>query len=115
MIRTAIALTAALFASAVAPPSARAAEIKLVAAAALEQVLTELVPQFEKDTGHRVTVVYGPIGALTDRLAKGEQADVAIVADRQVDDLQKSGKVLAGTRVDVATFRRKNREPVPLD
>jgi molybdate transport system substrate-binding protein len=113
MIRTAIALTAALFASAVAPNSARAAEIKLLAAAALEQVLTELVPQFEKDTGHRVTVVYGPIGALTDRLAKGEQADVAIVSDRQVDDLQKSGKVLAGTRVDVArtgvgAFVRKN-------
>jgi molybdate transport system substrate-binding protein len=112
MIRTGIALAAALFASAVAP-SARAAEIKLIAAAALERVLSELVPQFEKDTGHRVTVVYGPIGALTDRLAKGEPADVAIVSDRQVDDLQKSGRVLAGTRVDIArtgvgAFVRKN-------
>ena len=97
-----IGLAVALLATAVAPSPARAAEIKLLAAAALEQVLNELVPQFEKDTGQRVTIVYGPIGALTDRLAKGEPADVAIVSDRQVDELETSGKVLPGTRVDVA-------------
>ncbi len=94
-------------------PASNAAEIKLLAAGALRQVLGELIPQFEKEAGHRVSVTYGPVGALTDRLAKGEAADVAIVSDKQIDELQKSGKVVAGTRRDVAkvgvgAFIRKN-------
>ncbi len=100
MIRASIAAVAVFLTASMTLSSA--AEIKLLAAGALEQVLRELVPQFERDTGHRLNVVYGPIGALTDRLAKGEAADVAIVSGQQVDELQGSGKVLAGTRVDIA-------------
>jgi molybdate transport system substrate-binding protein len=90
-----------------------ATEIKLFAAGALRQTLGELLPQFEKDTGHHVSATYGTVGALTDRLAKGEAADVAIVTDTQIDELERSGKVVSGTRLDVATtgvgaFVRKN-------
>ena len=102
MIRTPIAAIVVLLAAATMPTISRAAEIKLLAAAALEQVLSELLPQFKSDTGHRVSATYGPIGALTDRLKKGEAADVAIVSDQQIEELQRSGKVVAGTRVDVA-------------
>src|SRR5215831_19213544 len=42
------------------------------------------------------------VGALTDRLQKGEAADVVIVSGPQIDELQKSGKVVAGSRVDIA-------------
>jgi molybdate transport system substrate-binding protein len=102
MIRASIAAIAVFLTASMTPTLSSAVEIKLLAAGALAQVLGELVPQFEKDTGHRVSVVYGPIGALTDRLTKGEAADVAIVSDRQVDELEGSGKVLGGTRVDIA-------------
>ena len=47
-------------------------------------------------------VTYGGVGGLTDRLQKGEAADVAIVSGPQIDELQKSGKVVAGSRVDIA-------------
>jgi accessory colonization factor AcfC len=74
-------------------PASNAAEIKLLAAGALRQVLGELIPQFEKEAGHHVSVTYGPVGALTDRLAKGETADVAVVSDMQIGELQTLRKI----------------------
>jgi molybdate transport system substrate-binding protein len=113
MIRAPIAELAVFLTVTITPTASNAAEIKLLSAAALRPTFGELLPQFEKDTGHRVRVVYGNVGALTDRLTKGEAADVAIVTDTQIDELQKLGKVLAGTRLDVAkvgvgAFVRKN-------
>ena len=75
----------------------------------------EWKPQFEKATGNRVRADYGNVGALTDRLAKGEAADVAIVTDAQIDQLQNQRKIAAGSRVDIASvgvgvFVRKNQE-----
>jgi molybdate transport system substrate-binding protein len=102
MIRAAITGIAALLTVALTSVTSSAAEIKLLAAAALEQVLSELLPQFEKETGHTVSVTYGPVGALTDRLRRGEAADVAIVTDNQIDELQFLGKVAAGNRIDIA-------------
>jgi molybdate transport system substrate-binding protein len=115
MIRTPIAVTIVFLTAAMMPTISCAAEIKLLAAAALEQVLSELLPQFEKDTGHRISVIYGPIGALTGRIKKGEATDVAIVSDQQVEELQISGEIVAGTRVDVArtgvgVFMRKDSQ-----
>jgi len=99
---------------AISTTASSAAELKLLAAGALRQVLGELVPQFEKETGHHVSAAYGPVGALTDRLAKGEASDVAIVSDGQIDELQKLGKIVPGTHLDVArvgvgAFVRKGR------
>jgi molybdate transport system substrate-binding protein len=81
---------------------ASAAEIKCLFPLAFMSSLSELVPQFEKSTGNKVTVDYGTIGALTARLKKDEIADVAIVSDKQFNELQQQGKLVAGTRVDVA-------------
>jgi molybdate transport system substrate-binding protein len=81
---------------------ASAAEIKLLSAVALQPGIAGLISDFEKSTGNKLTVAYGTVGALTDRLQKGEPADVAIVSGPQIDDLQKQGKVVAGSRVDIA-------------
>jgi molybdate transport system substrate-binding protein len=105
-------LTVFVVASLSQTPS-NAAEIKLLAAGALEHVLGELLPQFEKDSGHHFSATYGPVGGLTDRLAKGEAADVVIVSDTQINELQELGRIVSGTRLDVAstgvgTFVRKD-------
>jgi molybdate transport system substrate-binding protein len=102
MIRAPIAAIVVFLTASMPPATSRAAEIKLLAAAALEQALGELLPQFEKSTGNRVRVTYGPVGALTDRIAIGEATDVAIVSDQQIEELQRLGKVVAGPRIDVA-------------
>jgi len=80
---------------------ASAAEIKCLFPLAFKSSLNELVPQFEKSTGNKVTIDYGTIGALTARLRKGETADVAIVSDKQFNELQAQGRIVTDTRIDV--------------
>lgn len=81
---------------------AAAAEIKCMCAGALKPGFATLVPDFERTSGHKVTFVYDTVGALTDRIRKGEDTDVAIVAGAQIDSLQQEGKIISGSRHDVA-------------
>jgi molybdate transport system substrate-binding protein len=64
-----IALGLSLFGIAAAS-RARAAEIKLLSASALHPVIDALIPDFEKSSGHKVTVAYGTAGAVADRVQK---------------------------------------------
>ena len=81
---------------------AGAAEIKLLCPIAMTAVMSELIPQFERASSHKVTVEYATVGAITDRVLKGDAADVAIVSKGQSDELQKQGKLVAGSRADIA-------------
>src|SRR5689334_569374 len=82
--------------------TARAAEIKLLCASALHPAIDALIPDFEKSSGHKVTVAYGTAGAVADRVQKGEAADIVISSVPMIDRLQAQGKVLAGDRVIIA-------------
>jgi molybdate transport system substrate-binding protein len=84
------------------PTAAHASEIKGFFPAALRTAAVKMIPQFEASSGNKVSVEYGAVGALTNRLQNGELADVAILSDSQIDDLQKAGKVLPGTKVGIA-------------
>ena len=81
---------------------ATAAEIKLLGPVSFRDVLPSLLPQFEKSSGHQVTAGYATLGAITERLLKGESADVALVSPAQNEDLQKQGKLLAGSQTQIA-------------
>jgi molybdate transport system substrate-binding protein len=72
-----IALGLALF-GITAGSTARAAEIKLLCAVALQRAMVALIPDFEKSSGHKVTIAYGTAGAVADRVQKGEAADIVI-------------------------------------
>ena len=78
MCRTLLAVAIALMAAGAAS-SATAAEIKVLTAGAFKQVLVALVPDFEKQTGHKVTVDNETVGALTKRIEGGEAFDVAVL------------------------------------
>jgi molybdate transport system substrate-binding protein len=65
-------------------------------------VLPERLPQFEKSSGHKVTVEYATLGASTERLMKGDTADVVTVSPAQIEELQKQGKLIAGSGVEIA-------------
>src|SRR5689334_4680090 len=56
--------------------TASAAEIKLLSASALHPAIDALIPDFEKSSGHKVTVSYETAGAVAERVIKGEAADV---------------------------------------
>jgi molybdate transport system substrate-binding protein len=81
---------------------AGAAEIKFLCPIAMTAVMAEFIPQFERASSHKVTVEYATVGVITDRILKGDAADVAIVSKGQSDELQKQGKFVSGSRVDIA-------------
>jgi molybdate transport system substrate-binding protein len=62
--------------------------------------MIDLIPGFERSSGHKVTFDYGTVGEMADRVQKGEAADLVIASGPQT--LEKQGKVVAGTRSDLA-------------
>jgi len=81
---------------------ANAAEIKVLSTQATQEAYLELVAQFEKASGHKVTTVFtGTLGAMK-RLSDGEAYDLLIMSRQSIDELAQSGKVVAGSRTDIA-------------
>ena len=66
----------------IATASAGAAEITALITTAMEAAIVDLVPPFERSTGHKVTVSYDPSGGLARRLRNGETADMILVASK---------------------------------
>ena len=90
---------AAALAAALAP-AAGAAEIKVIASNAVREPYRELVPNFERSTGHRVTIDWGGTVDIVKRIAGGEIADIVVIPAARIDDFVKQG-VLVG-RIDLA-------------
>ena len=82
--------------------TAYAAEIKVLSAGAMRGVVDALLPEFEKTTGHKVTVDNATAGVLAKRIEDGEAFDVAIITATVVDGLLAKGKLAAGSRFDLA-------------
>jgi molybdate transport system substrate-binding protein len=85
-----------------APREVAAAEIKVLTAGAFKQVLLALVPDFERRTGHTVTVENATVGALTKRIEGGEAFDLAVLTPAAVNALSGKGKFVAGSRINLA-------------
>ena len=79
-----------------------AAEVKLIASAALREAVLELVPAFENATGHKVITLWAGSEAIAKRIRGGEVADIALAAATNIDRLIAEGKLAAGSRADVA-------------
>ena len=79
-----------------------AAEIKVISTRATEEFYRELVPKFEAASGHKVTTSFMGTADLQKRIEAGESYDVIIMVDSAIDAYARSGKVVAGSRVDIA-------------
>ena len=79
-----------------------AADIKVLTAGAMRGVLAELLPRFEADTGHKVSLDNATAGMLAQRIEAGEAFDVAVITPKVIDGLIGKGKIAPGSRVDVA-------------
>ncbi|SRR5712692_1344493 len=79
-----------------------AADVKLISADPMAGVIKALSAQFERDTGHKLITkfVSGPM--VKQEIDAGETFDVAISVTPVIDALIKEGKLVAGTRADVA-------------
>jgi molybdate transport system substrate-binding protein len=109
------ALLIALLALAGITP-ASAADLKLLTAGAFKSVALELVPEFEKKTGHKVTVENDTAGAVARRVGGGEYVDVVVMPPAAMGPLlgsklvESSAKPLARVGIGVAI---KQGAPVP--
>ena len=95
MKRSIIAAAAAL----ILPTMTVAAELKVLSTQATEETYRELIPQFEKTTGHKVTTIFTGTLDAQKRLAAGESYDMIIMAGPAIDAQIKAGKVMSGSRV----------------
>ena len=94
----------------VASFTAHAQDVKVMSSGAFAAAYKLLAPQYEKVSGAHLEIALGPsMGTTHDaipvRLARGEIADVVILARPALDNLVKQGAVVAGSQVDLARSR----------
>lgn len=82
--------------------SAYAAEIKVLTAGAFKPVVTAVVADFEKQSGHRVSVDNDTAGALLKRINGGEKFDLVVLTPGALDELSKASKVAPDSVVRLA-------------
>jgi molybdate transport system substrate-binding protein len=102
-IKIALVLTSAFLLA----NAAAAVEIRVMLSGGFSAAYEQLVPQFERATGHKVVTAYGPsMGttsqAIPNRIARGEPVDAVIMVGYAIDELIDQGKVVAGSRTDLA-------------
>jgi molybdate transport system substrate-binding protein len=86
---------------------ASAADVRVMISAGFYHAYSELVPAFERASGHHLITTRGPsMGdspeAIPARLARGEAADVVILDGGATDELGKHGLVRADSKVELA-------------
>jgi len=87
--------------------AASAVDVHVMISAGFHKAYSELVPAFERVSGHKVLTVRGPsMGdspeSIPARLARGEAADVVILDGGAADELGRRGMVRAGSKVELA-------------
>jgi molybdate transport system substrate-binding protein len=94
-----LAVTAILCAHAVA---AEAAEIQVLSAGGIRPPIEELVPQFERASGHKVAIRFMGGSAVKKEIEGGAAFDVAVSTADVIDELTRAGKLAVATRADIA-------------
>jgi molybdate transport system substrate-binding protein len=77
------------------------ADIKVLSTHAVEEVLRELGPSFERGSGARLAIDYDPANALKRKIEDGIAFDVAIVTRPVIDALANRGKIVRESCTDI--------------
>jgi molybdate transport system substrate-binding protein len=101
-MRYGMLLLAGALGAALCTTASQAAELKLLTAGAFKSTVMALLPEYEKASGNKVSVENDTVGALTKRIAAGESFDVVVMTPQAVDKLMGEGKVIAGSRTNLA-------------
>jgi molybdate transport system substrate-binding protein len=80
----------------------RAAELRVIATGASRAVVQMLGDLFQAQTGHRIVLVTDTAGGVQRRIQAGEAADVIVATPVVIDALAMGGKVVRGSRLDLA-------------
>jgi len=99
-MRRAFALVLAAIVTSLAAPT-NAAEIKVISAGAVRALIAGMIDDYSKQTGHKFEFTTGPTGYLRDVIATGQHADLIIASAPLMGELEKTGKLTAGSRTDL--------------
>jgi molybdate transport system substrate-binding protein len=81
---------------------ARAAEIRLLSAASIQEVFKEIIGDFERTSGHKMIIQYSTMGAITERMRGGEEADLVISSAQSIATLLSEGKIEAASQIRIS-------------
>src|SRR6266850_534284 len=105
-IRAARPLTLALFCTLLIRTPAAAQNLTVAAASDLQSALPAIAVQFEKGSGHKVTLTFGSSGNFYTQIQNGAPFDVFMSADIEYPRrLEQSGLAERGSLVEYATGR----------
>jgi molybdate transport system substrate-binding protein len=84
--------------------TACSAELKIFASRAIWTVLTEIGPEFEKSSGHKLNVITGLSPEFIRRINAGETFDVIAAPPAALDGLIRDGRVTAESKINLARY-----------
>ena len=78
-----------------------AMELRVISAGAVRGVVEGMIDDYSKKTGIKFNFTTGPTGLLRDTIASGKPADLIIASAPLMSELEATGKMLPGSRVDL--------------
>ena len=79
-----------------------AADIKVMSSTGMSSMFQQLIPAFERASGHTVSVTYDTSNIIMRKLNAGETADLVVLTAPLIEQLSQQGRVVPGSRVDLA-------------
>jgi len=81
----------------------QAAEIKVLGAVGMREVMLDLGPRFEHATGHTLAMTFDASGVIVRRIESGETVDVIMILGSSLERLRQAGKISPGSATDLAS------------
>jgi molybdate transport system substrate-binding protein len=79
------------------------AELAVFSTIAMRGAVEELIPNFEKASGHKLAMTWSTAPTLVKRVEAGEPVDVLILSEAGIDALRQAGKIAGGSEVALAS------------
>src|SRR5438105_15741273 len=98
-MKLAVAITACALG---VPVMAQAAELKVIAGGSMMAPLNQLSPQFEKTSGHKLSIHFDSTPNIIARINAGTSFDLAVVPVDVFKDATAKGHFAPGPTVDIA-------------
>ena len=82
-------------------PRADAAEVKVISAGSVRGLIGGMIDDYSRQSGHTFNFTVGTTGQLRSIILSGEPADLIIASQTLMGELEKTGKMTAGSRSDL--------------
>ncbi len=96
-----VLITAAVVGALCSSQAVRAAEVTLIAPGGIRAAINQMIPDFQRKTGHTVKATFGSGGGTKQRVIKGDAFDVPVV-QLPLEPVRASGNVVTASETPLA-------------